>query len=88
MIKQVLIKREDVDKAIRSFLKESDISSIDMIKKLCKAVSYYISKYEIDFENDFIDVANTNVYLASELAKPLKLIHTIQDIALKNEETK
>ena len=88
MIKQVLIKKEDVDKAIRAFLKEGDISSVDMIKHLCKAITYYISKYEIDFENDFIDLTNTNIYLASELAVPLKLIHSIQEFALKNEETK
>ena len=54
--KVVKVLKNDVDNCIRHFLKEYDMSSLDMIKFCLKSVAYYITKFDISFEEDFVEL--------------------------------
>ena len=57
MKKKILVHKASLDNVIREFLKENDVSSLDMIKFLSKSMCYYIQKYNIPFMDDFVEIS-------------------------------
>lgn len=80
------VKKNFVENTIREFLKKNDVSSVDMIRYLSKALGHYISKYKIglkkDLEEELLKNSEDSILC---LAYSLQLLTFVQDKILEQK---
>ena len=83
--RQIPIKKNDYDDVIRKYLKDENISSVDMIKSLTQCLGYFFMSYKIDFLADLEKLVAENDPISTAVGFSLDLMISIQDKALEKQ---